>query len=340
MWGCQDELGVAACSNLPGLWEADRRTCRWPSAELCLSTCGQCPLVHAARECKSLEHECCLMDTKNEHIDWSTFFHTITNTTTSMGEHNYRKGARFTFFHALTNTTISSTTTSMGEHDYRKGARVLNEETPWVAEFPFYLSNEEADELIRIAAQEGYRKEDDLPKHVRDVNVTNCDSIRCMREPLMGELSRRASELVGLPSNNFESMEFIHYGPGQHYVWHADEYSWRYPPKTADPVAVVSGPRLLTMFYYLSDVEEGGETAFAGPDPSGRSPRLKVKPQKGKVILWANMKDDWRSNEPAGVHSAQPVQKGEKLAATLWIHASGFRIPELYAGRDCHPRYN
>eukprot|EP00978_Attheya_sp_CCMP212_P003621 scaffold7594_cov41-Attheya_sp.AAC.3 len=40
----------------------------------------------------------------------------------------------------------------------------------------------------------------------------------------------------------------------------------------SNPVAVVSGPRLLTMFYYVSDVKEGGETAFAGPDPSGRSP--------------------------------------------------------------------
>jgi hypothetical protein len=59
----------------------------------------------------------------------------------------------------------------------------------------------------------------------------------------------------------------------------------------------------------------------------------------GKVILWANMKPDWRFNDPTAVHSAMPVRKGRKLAGTLWIHASGFRIPELYAGRDCHPRY-
>lgn len=50
-------------------------------------------------------------------------------------------------------------------------------------------------------------------------------------------------------------MEFIDYGPGQHYAWHADEYSWKYPIR--DPAAVLSGPRLLTMFHYLSDVEEG-----------------------------------------------------------------------------------
>jgi prolyl 4-hydroxylase len=199
------------------------------------------------------------------------------------------------------------------------------------------LSEQEVDELIRVASTEGYRMEDEHPKHVRDVNVTNCDSIRCMKQPFMMELSRRASELLGLHPNNFESMEFVDYSPGQHYVWHKDEYSWEVPIR--DPAAVLSGPRLLTMFYYLSDVEKGGETAFAGPDVTGRTKRLVVTPKKGKVILWANMKEDWRFHEPAAMHSALPVLEGRKLAGTLWIHASGFRIPELYAGRECNPRY-
>ena len=306
MWGCHDELGSSACHDLPGLFGEDGITCRWPSAELCLSTCGQCPLVEAARMCTSLPEE---IDERmlDEHIDWAAFFHNITSP--EMQE----------------------------TYNHLKGARVLNRETPWVAEFPNYLTEEEADELVRIASVEGYRIEDDLPNHVRDVNVTNCDSLQCMRQPFMSELSLRASSLLGLHPNNFESMEFIDYGPGQHYVWHADEYSWKTPAK--DPVAVLSGPRLLTMFYYLSDVEEGGETAFAGPDSTGRTKRLAVSPKKGKAIIWANMKDHWRFNEPAAVHSAIRVRKGRKLAGTLWIHASGFRIPELYAGRDCNPRY-
>jgi hypothetical protein len=307
-WGCTDELGASTCSDLPGLFAAEDGsvTCRWPSAELCLSTCGQCPLVEAARRCESLTQE---MDPRmlDEHMDWATFFANITS---------------------LERQT---------KHDHLQGARILNYETPWVAEFPNYLTEAEADELIQIATTEGYRIEDEHPKHVRDVNITNCDSMRCMRQPFMNELSRRASELLGLHPNNFEAMEFIDYGPGQHYVWHADEYSWKYPIR--DPAAVLSGPRLLTMFYYLSDVEEGGETAFAGPDSTGRTKRLAVTPKKGKVIIWANLKDDWRFSEPSAVHSALPVRKGRKVAGTLWIHASGFRIPELYAGQDCNPRY-
>ena len=67
---------------------------------------------------------------------------------------------------------------------------------------------------------------------------------------------------------------------------------------------------------------------------------LKVKPVKGKAILWANMRgDDWHESEPGSSHTALPVLRGIKWAATIWVHASGFRIPEQYAGRECSIRY-
>jgi len=332
MWGCQDEIGTSACLALPALYSPQGDiSCQWPTAELCLSTCGQCHLVEAARKCSSFPSECSGASSSTnmgppnfcssggaaaaddddddgggageDHVNWAEWFTAITSAS----------NGRF---------------------------RILNRETPWVAEYSNFLNDAEVDELIRISVQEVYRDEDEYPNHIRDVSVTNCDSIRCMTEPFINELYGRVSDMVGFAPNSFESMEFIHYGPGQHYRWHADEYSWKYPPKKVDPVTVLSGPRVLTMFFYLSDVTEGGETAFAGPDATGMTRRLAVTPRKGKMILWANMKDDWRVSEPAAVHSAIPVRKGQKIAATLWIHSSGFRIPELYAGRQCHARYN
>jgi len=68
------------------------------------------------------------------------------------------------------------------------------------------------------------------------------------------------------------------------------------------------------------------------------SRRLAVTPRKGKAILWANMKDEWHSAELAAAHTALPVRRGVKWAATIWVHAHGFRIPEIYAGRACHAR--
>ena len=326
MFGCTDELGSDVCSSKLSelfVWDDnnDEWTCRWPSAELCLSTCGQCPLVTAARQCTSHPNEIDTVRMNNnnnnnnnnndhyptsEYIDWSAFFTNITHP--DMQE----------------------------KYPHLRGARIISRETPWVAEFPNYLSEREADEVIRIAQIEGYRDEDEHPKHIRDVNVMNCDSINCMRQPIISELYRRASHLLGIHPNNFESMEFINYGPGQHYSWHADEYSWKEPYREDH---VLSGPRILTMFHYLSNVDEGGETAFAGPDSTGQTKRLAVKPKKGKVILWANMKNNWRYSESSAVHSAVPVRKGRKYAGTIWVHVSGFRIPELYAGYDCNPRY-
>lgn len=211
-----------------------------------------------------------------------------------------------------------------------------------MAEFPNFLSAEEVDEMIEIGLTEGLRDEDEHPNRVRNVSVTNCDSARCIQQPFINELSRRVSELLRLPSRNFESNEFVRYEPGQHYVWHSDEYSWK--DAKPDAVAVLSGPRVLTFFMYLSDVEEGGETAFAGPNRATMSKvaeatrRLAVRPKKGKAIMWANMKEEWRHAQPAAAHTAMPVRRGVKWAATLWVHAAGFRIPELYAGRDCHAR--
>ena len=208
-----------------------------------------------------------------------------------------------------------------------------------MAEFPKFLTDDEADEIRRVGYGEGFRDEDDLANTIRNVSVTNCDSANCIRSPFINELSQRMSTLLELPSRNFEPIEFLHYQPGQHYTWHRDEFGWK--ASSPDPATVLAGPRVLTVFFYLSDVEEGGETAFAGgPHDSKivdsrfsgkrKAPSLLVKPVKGKAIMWANMQSDWHESEPASSHTALPVRSGIKWAATLWVHATF--IPELYAG--------
>jgi prolyl 4-hydroxylase len=84
------------------------------------------------------------------------------------------------------------------------------------------------------------------------------------------------------------------------------------------------GPRILTFFLYLSDVEEGGETHF---------PRLgiKVKPRKGSAILWPSVYDhDYLQQDPRTHHEALPVIKGIKYAANSWIHSHNFQHSNLW----------
>jgi prolyl 4-hydroxylase len=84
------------------------------------------------------------------------------------------------------------------------------------------------------------------------------------------------------------------------------------------------GPRILTFFLYLSDVEEGGETYF---------PHLEfgVKPERGKALLWPSVfDDDVTAMDSRTTHEAKPVIKGTKYAANSWIHLYDFEVSNLW----------
>jgi hypothetical protein len=75
------------------------------------------------------------------------------------------------------------------------------------------------------------------------------------------------------------------------------------------------GPRIITFFLYLNDVDEGGETEFPLLG-------LKVTPKKGKALLWPSVLDedplqiDYRTR-----HGALTVTKGVKYGANAWVRA-------------------
>ena len=85
------------------------------------------------------------------------------------------------------------------------------------------------------------------------------------------------------------------------------------------------GPRILTFYMYLSDVEEGGETAF---------PKLKlsVKPKLGRAILWPSVRDDAPNQiDSRTYHEARPVLKGVKYGANSWFHLRDFQTPNIWS---------
>ena len=82
--------------------------------------------------------------------------------------------------------------------------------------------------------------------------------------------------------------------------------------------------RLATVFWYLSDVEEGGETTF--PRSGGQVPAnnqdcdsgLQVKPQKGSSIIFYSLLPSGKP-DPLSVHGACPVKKGVKWGGNKWV---------------------
>ena len=77
----------------------------------------------------------------------------------------------------------------------------------------------------------------------------------------------------------------------------------------------LGGPRILTAFMYLSDVEEGGETRFDWAD------NLVVKPKAGRLALWPSvLNDDPSQIDERTQHEAMPVVRGTKYGANAWLH--------------------
>ena len=82
---------------------------------------------------------------------------------------------------------------------------------------------------------------------------------------------------------------------------------------------------MATVFWYLTDVAEGGETVFPRVDKGPAPPNgqtfhhgLKVKPERGKVIIFYSMTFDGEL-DPYSLHGAAPVKEGIKWAANKWI---------------------
>jgi prolyl 4-hydroxylase len=133
-------------------------------------------------------------------------------------------------------------------------------------------------------------------------------------------LDRAELLLLGAPISrqNFEHTQLLRYLPGQYYQRHTDYIS--------SHLSMPMGPRILTLFVYLSDVTEGGGTDF--PEL-----QLTVQPRKGSAVLWPSVlnefprRQDWRAD-----HEALPVLRGVKYGANIWVHQRDYKA--AYA-KDC-----
>jgi len=109
--------------------------------------------------------------------------------------------------------------------------------------------------------------------------------------------------------------------PGEYYMEHHDEigdaHNDKYLPK---------GPRILTFFLYLNDVEEGGETRFTDLMGDDSDIFLDVVPKKGRALLWPSMlNEDLLALDPRTYHEALEVKKGVKYGANVWMHLRDFQ---------------
>jgi prolyl 4-hydroxylase len=138
-------------------------------------------------------------------------------------------------------------------------------------------------------------------------------------------LCKQRSHILTLPCTFVVSFSFKfrlqrnddRYQPGQYYQVHND-----YIPYQLDRPC---GVRVLTFYFYLSDVDEGGGTNFPHPgDAAGGG--LTVEPKLGRAVLWPSVLNaDPTAKDSRSDHQALPVVRGTKDGANAWIHAGDFK---------------
>ena len=168
-------------------------------------------------------------------------------------------------------------------------AKKDREEAPWVITFDNFVTDEECDHLIQLGYKNGYKRSMDVGTKTADGSFSSkesstrtsenawcSDKSDCRNDNISYRVRERIANVTQIPSVNFEDFQMLKYEEGQFYRTHHD-----YIPHQRDRAC---GPRILTFFLYLSDVEEGGGTGL-GEINGG----LVVGPKKGKALLWPSV---------------------------------------------------
>ncbi len=124
-------------------------------------------------------------------------------------------------------------------------------------------------------------------------------------------VSERIAACVGLPLRHAESLQVIHYDPGQEYRPHFDAYDLS--TAKGQRYTARGGQRLVTTLTYLNSVAEGGATGF---------PQLgiDIAPRPGKLLLFHNCHPGTSTRDPRSYHQGKAPARGEKWAFNLWFH--------------------
>jgi prolyl 4-hydroxylase len=152
--------------------------------------------------------------------------------------------------------------------------------------------------------------------------------------PTIAAMTERVARLVACPASYQEALQVLSYGLRQKYDVHLDAFDpqfYQQKPDFLERIDQGHRNRLATAFWYMTDVEEGGETIFPRsgglPHPGcnnvdelqAAKVGLLVPPAQGKIIIFYNMLPNGEIDHMS-LHGGCPVLKGEKWAGTLYVY--------------------
>ena len=138
-------------------------------------------------------------------------------------------------------------------------------------------------------------------------------------DPILRAIAEKSAKLLGANWRQFEQLQIVKYLEGNEYRWHMDSYL--FDSERGQRCLKNRGQRMATLLFYLSDVEEGGETGFRELN------NMKVQPVKGRALHFANVLPGTNKQHPKSLHAGLPVIKGQKYIANFWLREYPFDKP-------------
>ncbi|KAI4458942.1 prolyl 4-hydroxylase alpha subunit [Holotrichia oblita] len=132
------------------------------------------------------------------------------------------------------------------------------------------------------------------------------------------DVVQRVGDMTGLTMKSAEDLQVVNYGIGGHYEPH---YDFAKKEETNSSRSFGFGNRIATVLFYMSDVAQGGATAFVNL-------KVAVRPKKGTAVFWYNLHSSGEGDSRT-LHAACPILTGSKWVCSEWIHEDDqeFRRP-------------
>ena len=184
---------------------------------------------------------------------------------------------------------------------------------PYVFTISNFITDEECEHFINVSKPKMKRSVvSDAKKGTVSKGRTGMNCwLQHYSDEVTGRVAERIGSVIGMPVENAESYQVVYYDTTQKYDQHYDAYHKNDTDKSRRCLRQ-GGQRVKTALVYLNDVEEGGHTSFPNL-------KIKVKPEKGKLLVFHNCYEGTTNVHMNSLHAGTAPTKGEKYAFNLWF---------------------
>ena len=200
---------------------------------------------------------------------------------------------------------------------------------PGVYTIDNYVTKEECQHMIELALPTLERSvvSDDKGGYQSAGRTSRTSWIDHFHDEITTKLANKISKTVGIPIENAEKFQVVHYNETNEYRAHYDSWDNDGSEKSIRCVKY-GGPRILTALVYLNEVERGGATRFTKLNKN-------VDPELGKLLVFENVHKNTIDKHYYSEHAGMPVIKGEKYIFNLWFRERTRKV--LY--KEINPDY-